>query len=408
MDKKRIFLIIGFLILVVILGFALWFVFFRDTTPQAQPTPDGPTPIIPTDDGAFPQAGIGAGTATTTPGETALPSAGFDITQPGAVAPAATVSQVVDIAVLGANPNSTGGANFYDRGNGLFYRVDENGRIQELSDDVFYNVENVVWSPTANESIIEYPDGSNIYYNFETKEQVTLPKHWEDFSFSPQGDKILSKSLGFSPENRWLVASNPDGTGVTPLEALGTNEGKVIVDWSPNQRVVALSRTGAQLGEDRQELLFVGQHGENFPSVIVEGRGLETQWSNKGEKLLYSVYNARSNFRPELWVVNSQIDTIGADRRLLNINTWADKCAFENDRYVLCGVPTSLDAGSGFAPALADQTPDQLFRIDTQTGIRTQIPLGDTHTIDSIFYNEQEGAVYFTDKNKAGLFQARL
>ena len=72
----------------------------------------------------------------------------------------------------------------------------------------------VTWSPTQTASILEYPDGSNIYYDFDTKRQVTIPKHWEEFSFAPQGDRITSKSIGFSPENRWIVSANPDGTDV--------------------------------------------------------------------------------------------------------------------------------------------------------------------------------------------------
>lgn len=406
MDKKRILLISLFLLMIVFLGFALWFVFFRTAAPQ--PGAPGTSGVQPTQPGDFPQAGAGQPTAPVQPGDTSLPSA-----DPSQTPSVSQVEQPVEIAqiatdqVLGVTAGGDG-VRFYNRSNGLFYRVDQNGRAQALTDEVFYNVDNVTWSPTQNESIIEYPDGSNIYYNFDTKKQVTLPKHWEDFSFSPEGNQLASKSVGFSRENRWLVSSNPDGTGITPIEHLGSNQDRVMVDWSPGKQIVALSRTGQQLGGDRQELLFVGLNGENYPSTVVEGRGLKTQWSKQGEKLLYSVYNARSNFQPELWVVNAQVDSIGSERRLLNLNTWADKCTFQDDRYVFCGVPQYLEAGSGFAPGLADQVPDRLFRIDTQTGIKTEIPLEQQHTVDSIFFNEQENAVYFTDKNDSGLFRASL
>lgn len=407
MERKRILLIAGFALVTIILGYFLYRVFFAAPKPPSPPAPPPPPPPA----GQFPEAGIGVpGRATPTPG--GLPTVGIAPERPGAprgeIVRVEPVQQVVADTIKNPSIDKNGGVQFYNIANGQFYRLNAQGQIELLSDQVFFNVDKVTWSPNQNESIIEYPDGANIYYNFATKRQATLPRHWQEFSFAPEGQQIAAKSIGFSPENRWLVAADPDGKNATLVEPLGDNASRVTVDWSPNQQIVALSRTGEPLGADREEVLFIGLHGENFKSTVVEGRDLRSQWSPTGERLLYSVYSGRNDFKPELWIVGAQGDQIGTDRTPLGVSTWADKCTFQDNRYVYCGVPSELPTGAGFAPEIANAVPDRLVRIDTQTGIQTEIPVNTQPTVDSLFLSDKGDAIYFTDKQKAGLFRVDL
>lgn len=185
---------------------------------------------------------------------------------------------------------------------------------------------------------------------------------------------------------------------------MGENADKVVVNWSPNGQIIATSRTGEAQGADREEILFVGLHGENYRSIIVEGRGFESQWSPTGKKLMYSVFSGRSDFKPELWIVNAEGDSIGTGRKMLNLNTWSEKCAFNDDRFVYCAVPTSLQTGTGFAPGLADNTNDKIYKIDTETGIKTEIQTDGYHVVNNMFIGDDGKILYFTDKNKTGLF----
>ncbi len=407
-QQKRIAFAAVFVLAVIILGYALYRVFFKSKLAPVSP----PGIVEPVSPGGLPQAGTGTTTGRT-PGTGVAPlpvSPGTPTPVPvgGRTTDTPREEKIVIDPALGTTKVSGGGVHFYNKTNGQFYRALPNGTLAALSDQVFYNVQDVAWSSKTNESIMEYPDGSNIYYNFDTKRQVTLPKQWTDFAFSPGGEKIIAKSIGYSEENRFLVTANPDGTGVTAVLPLGANADKVIVDWSPNRQIVGIARTGDQLGADRQEVLFLGERNENFPSTIVEGRGLETKWSPQGNKLLYSVYSGRSDFKPELWVVDGNIESLGENRSALNINTWASKCSFQSERFLYCGVPTELETGAGLAPAIASTVPDRLVRIDIQTGIQTEITLEETHTIDTITVNETENAVYFTDKNQDGIFRVSL
>lgn len=405
MEKKRILIIAIFVLVTAALGYILYRVFFA----AREQRPVTPAPIgVTARPGAFPEAGAPTPGAVTPEGRP-LPTA---VTRPGQsfqpAPPPAREEKIVASPLVDPALDASGRVQYYNKNDGKFYRVGENGQPVELSDAVFYGVQNVNWSPTENVSIIEYPDGSNIYYNFQTKKQVTLPKHWENFSFSNTGDRVAAKSVGFAPENRWLVAADPDGGNIQFLEHMGSNDDKVTVDWSPGRQVVAFSQTGEPLGADRQEIILVGQNKENFRGLVVEGRGFQSEWSPTGKQLAYSVYSARNEFKPELWVTSASGDDIGANRHPLNIETWAEKCAFADERFLYCGVPTTLEIGSGFQPVIADNTDDVLLKIDLETGLRTPIPLDEPHTIGQIFVDALGKTITFTDKRQDGVFQVRL
>ncbi|MBI2989838.1 MAG: hypothetical protein HYY51_01450 [Candidatus Magasanikbacteria bacterium] len=415
MDRKRLVFALIFAVISILLGYAIYRVFFKKI-PAEKPLQTGITDTS----GTFPAIESG-GPKEGSIGPTGLPISDTKITPTGqetgesqlrlprtASGEEPRLKKVVEAEVLSPSPTKNGGAKFYNQEDGKFYRLNPDGSMTPLSDKVFFNVSKATWSPSNNESIIEYPDGANIYYNFDTGRQVSLPKHWEEFSFSPQGEKVAAKSMGLSPDNRWLITSNPDSSEIKLVEPMGKNADKVTVDWSPNKQIVALSRTGDSLGSDRQEVLLVGQNKENFKSIVVEGRGLKTAWSASGGKLLHSVYNARNDFKPELWIVNAEGDNIGSNRKLLNVSTWADKCAMPDERFAYCGVPTTLQTGAGFAPDLANDTPDLLYKIDTVTGIKTQIPLEGFHVINKIIISPDAKTLYFTGKNETGLNQVKL
>ncbi len=409
MDKKRIAIIIGFIIFTVLLGWVLYRVFFTDQ-PIIPGTGQEPTTQEP---GTLPTTGDRTSTVSQPGGPGTLPTSP-GVTQP--TSPTQTdnegsqISQVVTAPSTGVSVESNE-VTYYNQDDGRFYRRNSNGELSLLSDDIFFNVQQVVWNPDNDSAIIEYPDGANIYYDFSTDAQVTLPTHWEDFAFSANGEKIVAKSLGLSTENRWLVASDPNGENVQFIEPLGDNADKVDVDWSPNNQIVATARTGDAISGDREEILFVGTANQNFRSIIVEGRGFESTWSPGGTKLLYSVYSRNNDFKPQLWVVNASPDTIGTGRKSLNLQTWSYKCDFVSDRIVYCAVPTELPSGAGFAPELAATIPDSIYRIDLQTGSRTKVVDGTDiigSSISTLHVSPDEQTINYTQTFRSGVFELSL
>lgn len=406
---KRILLIIALLTVSILIGFALYAVFKKTTTIQV-PTeapgegvpgqlPGAGERVLPTTTEEI-QAGLERGAQTS-----ALPVP--QITA-GGYYQAPTVKKVISDIATFPTLNQNGDMRYYNAADGKFYRLASDGQIKSMSGEIFYNVNKVTWADNTDKAVLEYPDSSKIVYDFEKQKQTTLPKHWEEFSFSPDGGQIAAKSMGLSPENRWLVTVNDDGSGTTLLEPMGDNAYKVQVDWSPSRQVVAFSQTGEPLGGERREVLFVGLHGENFKSAVVEGLGFQPEWSPTGQKLLYSVYSSRSDFKPELWITDSYGDSIGSNRQMLKLNTWADKCSFSDDNTLFCAVPKNLPQGAGIIPEVASTNSDDLYKIDLKTGLKTNISLGGDYNVKNINYDKNKNKLFFTDSTQTGVFEVKL
>ena len=304
---------IGLLAIAGFIGYGLYYIFTRPVVPTQPP----PTITLPP--GQLPPAGERPATTSVTDepaGRELLPTAGIiQTTAPSFYKPTA-VNQLVSDVVTNPSSNGKGDFRYYKATNGKFYKILPDGTVKTLTDQVFFSAQKVTWAANQDKAVIEYPDSSKIIYDFAAQKQVTLPKHWQDFSFSADGNQVAAKSMGMSPENRWLVTVNDDGTGSRLIEPLGDNADKVTVSWSPSRQVVAFSQTGEPQGAERREVLFVGLNGENFKSTIVEGMGFQPQWSTTGKKLLYSVYSSRSDYKPELWLVDSYGDSIGNNRQM--------------------------------------------------------------------------------------------
>jgi hypothetical protein len=402
---KKIFLLLGFLLLIIIIGYLIWRLFFSPT-PSSEFTPAATGTI-----NGLPTAGSSTPATGGTTGNGGLPnSSGGGATSSASTVAAGGVtktSPLVTTPTIGSTISPSGGVQYYDSNDGHFYRVTSDGTITPLSDKTFYDVQNIVWSPNKNKAVLEYPDGSKTMYDFQTKQQVTLPSNWQDFSFSPANNQLVAKSTNIDAENNWLVVSNADGSQAKALENIGGNGATVYTDWSPNNQIAAMYTQGVDF--NRQNLFFVGLNNENFKSTVIEGRGFEPQWSTTGDRLLYSVYSSETNSNPQLWIVDAQGDTISQDRQALNLQTWASKCTFSSDTEVYCAVPENLPQGAGMFPELADQTKDDLYKINLTTGAKQLIAVPDgTYNISSIMVNSDDSNLYFTDKKSQQIYQVKL
>jgi len=399
--KKIIFIII-FLLLPLLIGYLLYVVFFVQTGGPVENKPAATENISPITSG-LPVAG-GKIAANNYPGggekKEEGGANGTDIIKTEPVAPV-TDNQILGAAADGAN------IKFYDQSDGKFYRVGNDGQIIALNDQKFFDVKKVTWSPDRQNAVLEYPDGANIVYDFNGKKQITLPAHWEGFAFSPDGASLVFKSIGMDPNNRWLAITNANGTKSRRIEEIGLNADKVIPLWSPNNQMIALYTEGIDM--NRQEVFFVGLNGENFKSMVVEGRGFIPKWSPKGDRLLYSVYSTDTNLKPMLWIDNAVGDNIGTARQRLDVETWANKCVFKDDTAIYCGVPDYLEEGSGMMPELAQSTRDRLYQIDLKTGAKKIIasPSAD-YNVAELMLSADGQHLYFTDADTKKLFKIDL
>lgn len=402
MDKKRLLLIALFIVATVGIAYALYYVFLKK--PAAPPVVEKP-PVTAPAPGALPTAGVGAPVPTLPPTAVALPKAA-PTAQGGLTQTTALTSGQARFATVSSDGKN---ANYYDPTSGKFFRVTPSGQTIQLSSQTFADAQKVTWSAQNDKAIIEYPDNSKILYNFTTQKQATLPKHWEEFSFSAQGDKIVAKSIGISPENRWLVIANPDGSEAKTVEALGNNADKVKVSWSPAGGVIAFTATGDALGFARKEIIPLGPNNENYKPLVVEGLSFEPKWTPDGGSLIYSTFNADSNYAPTLWFTEAQGDNMGVNRHKLNVNTWADKCTFADNDTVYCAVPNNLEKGVGFVPELAKSSPDTLYKIDLKTNLKNMVAVPEgSMSMANLIISSDKSTLYFTDNLTGQLHQMKL
>lgn len=300
---------------------------------------------------------------------------------------------------------------YYDSNSGHFYQTDNLGNKELLTEQTFLGVDEINWAPTKNKAIIEYLDGFKVMYDFEKEEQYTLPKNWQDFSWNSTGDKIAFQSISKYEENTWLATSNADGTQSKPIEHVGKNADKVTVSWSPNNQVIAFSETGDPRGVWEQEILLIGQNQENFKSMVIDGRRFEPKWSPQGDKIIYSVYSAETGYLPHLYLVDAQGEQIGSNKKDTGLATWARKCTFSKDgETVYCAVPRDLPEGAGMVEELAENSKDDFYKIDVNTGRVSFLAEGALggYNVRDIYLSQEEDLLYFVDKDINRLRYIRL
>ncbi len=419
MDERRKKLLFLCLFIIAVIGIAvvLYFLFFRAITPN---TPG--TTTAPGTGNSLPRASDGSPDIAGQPITGTLPGAGAN---PGSVAvgeiptlPGTTLlPDAPKVSILAQNvrlPIATSrtdgnGVRFYDPADGKFYSVLDDGTRIALSENVFPNVDKVTWGNKSEKAVIGFPDGSQVIYDFAQDKQTTIPRYWQELQFSPDDDQVVAKSLGTSPTNRFLIIANTDGSDPRPIEEMGNNQDKVMVSWSPNNQTVAFSRTGDPLGANREQILLVGKNQENFRGLIVEGRGFTPNWSPDGSQLLYSVWNSDGGYHPTLWLSGASGDQVNANRRRMDVETWADKCTWVNTTTVICGVPKSMPDGAGLQRSLFDTGPDMLLKLDLANGQMTPIQdPGQNVVVRSVRASADGSHVFVTDGNSGQLIKVRI
>jgi hypothetical protein len=400
---KKIALIIVFLFIIFLMAWFLYAVFFAPARPAI--IIEQPDPVSP---GGLPL--VGDGTSDRPVGidpTTGLPSTAADLpfvrTEDLAEIESTTV---VDQQVMSVSKSKNGSMVYYNKDDGKFYSY-LSGEIEPLSDKSFYNVEDIAWSARGDRAIIEYPDGHNIFYDFNKQKQISLPKELTDFSFDSSGEKIAAKVISDFPDNNWIVTTNFDGSGVYFVEHLGEKSFDVQIDWSPAGEIVATYREGIDF--ERQEVYPIGQSGGNIKSLVTDGRGFESQWSPQGDFSLYSVYNTSSGYRPKLYLADMGGDWTGSYKIDIGLNTWSDKCVFaDNSQKIYCAVPEELPELAGIFRELSDDVQDVFYEINLVTGSKKMIAVPDDVNATGLQISSDKNTLYFINSMSGNLEEISL
>lgn len=392
-DRTKIILrVLLFIGVTILLAYGVYYMIFR-------PDLGGDTPPTetPTGTGELPSAGESTGEQTPGPGD--QPGAGeLPIASPVAQGDATLVTRLTEGRVLSPAAGGASAAMYYDPNDGYFYRIQKDGTLERFSDAAFPNASNVLLDDKTTNAVLEFPDGSNILYNFDANRQITMPQHWTEFSFAPGGTDVAAKAIG-DEYNSSLVVMSTDGSRAYAVQDMGANADKVTMDWSPSGEFLALSNTGpAQLGFGRRAMLLIDTAGEAPGSVIIDGTNFSPKWDPDGSHLLFSTSNQAQEDRPNLWYVKSSGQEIGAERKSLDVATWAEKCTFKDDITLLCAVPREIQPWEGSSP-LYNSSTDDLYEVNVLTG-RKKVLAKPTITarMFDLTLSEDNSTVYFTDQ----------
>lgn len=390
-NLKRILLSLGLIAVAALAGWGLYWLFFRTL-----PTPIENPPSNMPGGGEFPSAGPSTGASSTA-------SAGhFPVTPDDGVGPYVATGQAAD-RIAGAGVGADGGSvQYYDAGRQQFVRLQADGSVDPLSAAKFYGVSDVTWAPGGSKAILAYPDGSNVLYDFATQQQATLPRAMDNFSFDPTGQKLASLYKGSSPEEQWLVVSNPDGSQIQLVEPISGKVDSFQPNWAPNGQVVGLFHE--TVDGSRQQVVPIGRNGENFRSFTAPGLGFVGSWSPSGERLLYSVHS--SDGKPQLYLADGRPQTFGSNSQPLGLAANADQCAFSGTA-VYCASLDNPPALVSQYPELAVGQPASLWRVDLTTGVTQRMgQLPANMTPGRVFTSDQ--GVYVADQTSGRLYASSL
>lgn len=386
--------LIGLVAITALMGLGLYLLFFAKGPVITPLVTDEPAP----GSGGLPTAGEGV-PGTGVPGEVTPPgtSGGLPVS-PTADGGLTQTTLLTTAGVLQPTITTNGTVAYYDPRDGKFYTINDKGEVELLSAATFPQAQSVVFDGDATTAVIEFPDGSNVIYDFDSGAQTTLPSHWEDFSFSDDGSEIASKSIGTDPSNRSLVVTSVDGSNTRVIAALGSNDDQVIVNWSPSGNIVGFSKTGdggSAFGQN--EIYLLDQTGQAAGVLIVNGSNFKGLWAPDGNNLIYSIADAGDEYRASLWYGDSQGDRAGDTRLRLSLQTSADKCTFASSTLAYCAVPSSMPAGGGSAPTLITGY-DALYSVSFPTGRSTLVAIPDVNTkMSNLSVSADGNQLYYTD-----------
>ncbi|MCD4704484.1 hypothetical protein K8R66_00205 [bacterium] len=406
--KKKIVYIVIFILIIFIFAFLIYNIFFGGREKIE------PEPIVgETEPGTLP--GIGEGEPTVIgeeleklePGELS-PREKESITEK-AIGGFTKSEAISERAIKMENIGSDNSITYYDERNEQFYKINNNGEVSRLSDSKFYSVKNVVWSPTKNQAIIEYPDSRKILYDFDKDEYIaSFPKETQDFSFSKTGGRLSYEWIGDYKDQNYLVVSNADSSNFKFIRPIADQAKNIDTVWSPDSQVLGTFRK--QYDGQRQEVFFLNEDRKNINALLVDGINFEGKWDRDGDRLLYSVDRYKDKFIPTLYAANGQTDKLGSGKRDLNLHTWIDKCDFsqKNGDLVYCAVPDYLPDGSGLYPEFAEGIPYSIYSIDMKTGRSSQIAIPVVNNqrvgIEKVYVNKGDKKIYYTNSGDNRLY----
>ncbi|HVB20138.1 MAG TPA: hypothetical protein VNF51_02565 [Candidatus Paceibacterota bacterium] len=328
-------LIITIVALIIIgLGVAAYFIFFRSTPSVTVTMPSGDTNLPSAGQTSSPSSG-GSGSPSFAPSASpvAVTARLVEISTGPVVPGEAVVDQ--SAATTRSSPNVA--VNYIDQQSGNVYSYLTNDKtITRTSNKTIPGIESASWLPNGSLAFVRYLSGAdfstiNTYaLSASSSDGFFLPQDLADIAVSPTSVLALASGVNGS------VASleHIDGTHATtvfttPLSALR-------VSFAGKNQYLAFTKPTATLPGDA----FLVSGTGRFSHIAGPLNGLVALASPSGKWLLVS-YTLNAAMQMEL------INTTTGQELPLPVATIADKCVWTEDESALyCGIPTNSTAAT--------------------------------------------------------------
>jgi len=396
--NKRILIILGIVVGLIIVGLILFLVLYPGKTSQT----------ITTVFGLFPGGGEKITTQPGTGGQAGVPPT----IQPGQEKP---LIQLTQKAVSGATFASNGMVRYIEKSTGNIYDIaSQGGNANRISNTTLPGIFESYWSPNGEQVVVRYVEKnessiSDVIRNFSVTsidatstsiKGVLLLSSIETVSSSPKENKIFYM-IPLDGANVGITASFEDKK---QKQILSTPFGEWISAW-PSERVISLLSKPSAIAEGY--LYKLDPVSGAFERVLPGINGLTALWSPDANYVLYSE-SGYDNFRTFIYSVK--------DKKVssFDVTTLPEKCVWSkiNKGIVYCAVPASLPSAKypdDWYQGLISFN-DQIWKIDILKGTTEIIPFSAGMNLDivNLFFNKNEDHLLFQNKYDGTLWSLHL
>ena len=331
---KRVLYIIGATLLVLIIGIASYFLFFRQT--NTSNTSSGSNPFG-TSDGTTGPSQNGGGT----PNQPA--NGGSFISGENGI----VIWKVYDKPVSGAiaiEKGSTTIIRFVDKATGNIYQQDTVKQdLVRISNTTIPKTQDVTWGKDGNSLLFRYEENGIIKSLFGKISTTTVPDQGivsnkyllEDILGTAalnNQDKLVY--LLTSKDITGVVASSLDGSAPSTIFASKLSEWKL--SYPKDGSVIITTKASSQTSGFSY---LINTKTKSFTKILGEIKGLTTLSDNKVENILYSS-SKNASYGLGVYVIKNKTSTS------LVPPTFTEKCTWSwSKTLVYCGVPNNAPAG---------------------------------------------------------------
>jgi hypothetical protein len=298
---------------------------------------------------------------------------------------------------------------YYVKSNGNVFESNFDGdNKKKISSTNLTNILKIIWSPNKEKVIGIFNENNQpkkYLFDYVSGQTALLGAGLGYISWSPDGKQIAYQYSSATEEQSNISTANPDGTGWKNI--FKTRLENLIVEW-PIKEKISIRTPVSGLA---QGLLYaINSQTGAFTKVLSDIYGLNTKWSPKADKILFS-FTSGDGKNPALMLA----DETGSQTKDLKVAGLVDKCVWSlDDRTVFCALPQEISPNATWPDDYYKGlviVKDDFYKINLETNERTKITgssLGTGYDAQELFLSPKEDYLFFINRIDGLLYSLKL